>query len=266
MTATVAPLTHADSTPPTAAATSPGAVGPARAPSKRARRAGYALSGVASLFLLFDAVMKLLASPEAVEGTVKLGYAPSVLFGLGLTQLACLTLYLVPRTAVLGAVLWTGYLGGAIATHVRVGDPLFSHVLFPAYVAAMLWGGLWLRDERVRALSTGRPSLSCAPAPAGSRSADAPRGSRSPRAPRHRRPAAPKPRSPEAPKPAGPPPRRGRPPHERYVSTIVTIRKGPTHGNDQRPQALREPGRARSQALDRIFHPPRFRVQPQVYR
>ena len=67
-------------------------------------------------------------------------------------QLACLILYLVPRTAPLGAVLWTGYLGGAIATHVRVGNPLFSHTLFPIYVAAMLWGGLWLRDARVRRL------------------------------------------------------------------------------------------------------------------
>jgi hypothetical protein len=67
-------------------------------------------------------------------------------------QLACLVLYLVPRTSVLGAVLWTGYLGGAVATHVRVGNPLLSHTLFPIYVAALLWGGLWLRDQRVRSV------------------------------------------------------------------------------------------------------------------
>ena len=71
---------------------------------------------------------------------------------LGILQLVLLALYLVPRTALLGAVLWTGYLGGAVATHVRVGNPLVSHVLFPVYVAALLWGGLWLRDRRTRAL------------------------------------------------------------------------------------------------------------------
>jgi hypothetical protein len=68
----------------------------------------------------------------------------------------CLVVYLIPRTAVLGAILWTGYLGGAIATHVRVGNPLFSHLLFPVYVAALLWAGLWLRDERVRAVLRAR--------------------------------------------------------------------------------------------------------------
>jgi hypothetical protein len=68
----------------------------------------------------------------------------------------CLALYLVPRTAIVGAVLWTGYLGGAIATHLRVNDPLLTHTLFPTYVAALLWGGLWLRDRRVRALTAPR--------------------------------------------------------------------------------------------------------------
>ena len=72
--------------------------------------------------------------------------------GLGLLQLALLALYLAPRTSILGAVLWTGYLGGAVATHVRVGSPLATHILFPIYVAALLWLGLWLRDARVRAL------------------------------------------------------------------------------------------------------------------
>jgi hypothetical protein len=117
-----------------------------------ARRAGLALTGIAALFLAFDALMKLLASKEAAEGTIALGWAPHHLPILGAIQLACLALYLVPRTAPLGALLWTGYLGGAIATHLRLDHPLFSHVLFPAYVAAFVWGGLWLRDERVRAL------------------------------------------------------------------------------------------------------------------
>ena len=110
---------------------------------------GRVLSGIAVLFLAFDAVMKLVMAPPAVEGTTQLGYPAHVLFGLGLVQVVCLLAYLVPRTAIVGAILWTGYLGGAIATHVRVESPLFSHTLFPIYVAALLWGGLWLRDRRL---------------------------------------------------------------------------------------------------------------------
>jgi hypothetical protein len=94
-------------------------------------------------------VLRLL---PAVEATTQLGYPQSVIVPLGLVQLACLIVYLIPRTSVLGAVLWTGYLGGAVATHVRVGSPLFSHTLFPIYIAVLLWGRLWLRDRRVRAL------------------------------------------------------------------------------------------------------------------
>jgi hypothetical protein len=113
---------------------------------------GRILSGLAVAFLAMDASMKLFGVKEAVEGTVTLGYPASVLFGLGIVQALCLALYLIPRTAVLGAVLWTGYLGGAIATHVRVESPLFTHTLFPIYVAALLWAGLWLRDARVRGI------------------------------------------------------------------------------------------------------------------
>ncbi len=121
-------------------------------PGRKALWAGRILSGLGIAFLVFDAAMKLARVPEATEGTAQLGWPVGALFGLGVLQAVLVALYLVPRTAAFGALLWAGYLGGAIATHVRVGNPLFSHVLFPAYVAALLWLGLWLRDARVRAL------------------------------------------------------------------------------------------------------------------
>jgi hypothetical protein len=116
------------------------------------RWSGRIVTGLVVLFLGFDCALKLLQLPVAIEGTRELGYDASVVFGLGSVLLACLALYLIPRTSVLGAVLLTGYLGGAVATHVRVGNPLFSHVLFPVYVGVLIWGGLCLRDDRVRAL------------------------------------------------------------------------------------------------------------------
>ena len=124
---------------------------PVPATSRRVRAAGRVLTGLAVLFLLFDISVKLFVSPEAVDATAKLGWPSHLLPFLGLIEAACLVLYLVPRTAPLGAVLWTGYLGGAIATHMRVENPLFSHTLFPIYIAALIWGGLYLRDARVRA-------------------------------------------------------------------------------------------------------------------
>jgi hypothetical protein len=117
---------------------------------------GRVLSGLAVVFLAVDATMKVLKLPAAVDGTSQLGYPASVIVPIGLIQVACVIAYLIPRTSVLGAILWTGYLGGAIATHVRVGSPLLSHTLFPIYVAALLWGGLWLRDYRVRTLLRAR--------------------------------------------------------------------------------------------------------------
>jgi hypothetical protein len=120
--------------------------------ANKALWAGRILSGIAVLFLLFDAGVKVLQLPVAVQGTSELGYPGSVVLGLGIVQLVCLVVYLVPQTSVSGAVLWTGYLGGAVATHVRVGHPLFSHTLFPVYVAGLLWAGLWLRDQRLRAV------------------------------------------------------------------------------------------------------------------
>jgi hypothetical protein len=128
------------------------AVAPDWPGSRKTLWAGRVMSCAAALFLLFDATVKVLELPLAMEANTQLGYPASVVFKLGLLQLACLIMYLVPRTSVLGAVLWTGYLGGAIATHVRVGNPLFSHTLFPTYVAVLLWGGLWLRDERLRSV------------------------------------------------------------------------------------------------------------------
>jgi len=120
--------------------------------SRRAFWAGCVLSGLAALFLAFDAALKVLQLQPAVEGTAQLGYPPSAVLGIGLVQVVCLVVYLVPRSSVLGAILWTGYLGGAVATHVRVGSPLLSHTLAPVYVAALVWGGLWLREARLRAL------------------------------------------------------------------------------------------------------------------
>jgi hypothetical protein len=121
-------------------------------PASRAIWAGRILSGLGVLFLTFDLSLKLLRVPAAVENTMQLGYPASVVQPLGILQLVCLVAYLLPQTSVLGAVLWTGYLGGAIATHVRVQNPLFSHELFPIYVALLLWLGLWLREPRLRAL------------------------------------------------------------------------------------------------------------------
>jgi hypothetical protein len=144
-----------DANHPIQEATSAGYTGGPHAfdpPSKRAVWSGYFLSGFAILFLTFDTVIKLLQAQVAVEGTTVLGYPASTIVYIGLIELVCLIVYLIPRSSVLGAILWTGYLGGAIATHVRVQNPLFSHVLFPTYVAAMLWGGLWLRDRRLRDL------------------------------------------------------------------------------------------------------------------
>lgn len=114
--------------------------------------AGRIASGLPALFLIVDGVMKLAKPAPVVEGTVQLGYSETVIVPLGIVLLACTVLYLIPRSSVLGAILLTGYLGGAVATHVRVGDPLFSHVLFPVYLGVLIWLGLYLRVDRVHAL------------------------------------------------------------------------------------------------------------------
>ena len=122
-------------------------------PRKGVRWAGRVISALPALMLLASASMKLSHAPQFVAMfTNKLGYQESALTSIGILELACTALYVIPQTAFLGALLLTGYLGGAIATHVRLGNPLFTHTLFPLYVAALVWGGLYLRDERVRGL------------------------------------------------------------------------------------------------------------------
>lgn len=121
-------------------------------PTRRQRVAGAALTGLAVLFLAVDTTVKVLNLAPALEATTELGYPASSVRWIGLIQLACLALYVAPRTSVLGAVLLTGYLGGAVATHVRVGNPLFSHTLFPIYVGILVWAGLYLREQRLGTL------------------------------------------------------------------------------------------------------------------
>lgn len=120
--------------------------------SPAARWAGRILTGLVIAFFLFDAAIKIFPNQQAIEGTLALGYQLHHLPIIGTLALCCLAVYAIPRTAPLGAILLTGYLGGALASQLRVDNPLFSHVLFPVYFAAILWTALYLRDPRVRAL------------------------------------------------------------------------------------------------------------------
>ena len=114
---------------------------------------GYALSGLFALFILgASAAPKLLGMPIAEETMAALGWPAGYVFSLGVLELVLTLLYLWPRTSVLGAVLWMGMLGGAMATQIRVGNPLFSHVLFSIYLGLFLWGGLWLRDPALTSI------------------------------------------------------------------------------------------------------------------
>ncbi|HVQ38422.1 MAG TPA: DoxX family protein [Pyrinomonadaceae bacterium] len=113
--------------------------------------AGRILSGLSIVFLLLDGVMKIFKPAFVVEPTVRLGYPENVIIPLGVVLTVSTILYAIPRTAVLGAILLTGYLGGAVATHVRVTEGLFP-VIFPVIMGALVWGGLWFRDNRLRAL------------------------------------------------------------------------------------------------------------------
>lgn len=110
------------------------------------------MSWIIILFMLFDSIFKFIKPAPVVEGTVILGFAEHHLTLIGTLGLISTILYAIPRTSFLGALLLTGYFGGVIATHVRLDAPLFTHILFPVYLAVLAWGGLWLRDEKVRRL------------------------------------------------------------------------------------------------------------------
>lgn len=120
--------------------------------SRKALWAGRIISALPVLLLLVDAVMKLIKPAPVVYATVKLGYPESTIVGMGIVLLTCVILYVIPYTSVLGAMLLTGYLGGAVASHVRVGDPLLTHTLSPVYFGVLIWLGLYLRDPRLRVL------------------------------------------------------------------------------------------------------------------
>jgi DoxX-like family len=115
---------------------------------------GRVLSGIVILFMLFDGAIKLVPWPVVTESMDRIGYGSSETLArtLGAITIACTVLYAIPPTSILGAILLTGYLGGAIASHLRIDSPLFSHVLFGFYLGVMVWGGLWLRDRSLRTL------------------------------------------------------------------------------------------------------------------
>ncbi len=116
---------------------------------------GRVLSGLAVAFLLFDAAGKLARQAMAVEGTAAMGFPESTVVPIGILLLIGVVLHVIPRTSLLGAVYLTGYLGGAIAAHVRIGNPLATHTLFPVYIAVLIWGGLALRRPSVAAALSG---------------------------------------------------------------------------------------------------------------
>jgi DoxX-like family len=122
--------------------------------SKPARWVGRILSGLAVVFLMIDGAIKLVPWPIVTETMDRMGYGSSdaLMRGLGAITIVCTVLYAIPPTSILGAILLTGYLGGAIASHVRIDSPLFTHTLFGLYLGLMLWGGLWLRDRNLRRL------------------------------------------------------------------------------------------------------------------
>ena len=122
--------------------------------SRSARLLGRLLSGLVILFMLFDGAVKLLPWPIVTESMEKIGYGSSETLArsLGVISLVCTVLYAIPPTSFVGAILLTGYLGGAMASHLRIGSPLFTHILFGFYLGLMVWGGLWLRDPDLRRL------------------------------------------------------------------------------------------------------------------
>jgi hypothetical protein len=122
--------------------------------SRAARWLGRVLSGLVIVFMLFDGAIKLVPWPIVTETMDRIGYGSSETLArsLGIITVVCTVLYAIPPTSIVGAILLTGYLGGAMASHMRIGSPLFSHTLFGFYLGLMVWGGLWLRDRNLRAL------------------------------------------------------------------------------------------------------------------
>jgi hypothetical protein len=122
--------------------------------SKPARWLGRILSGLVIVFLLFDGAIKLVPWPVVTETMDRMGYGSSETLArsLGIITIVCTVLYSIPPTSILGAILLTGYFGGAMASHMRIGSPLFSHTLFGFYLGLMVWGGLWLRDRSLQSL------------------------------------------------------------------------------------------------------------------
>ena len=112
----------------------------------------YAMSGLVILFMLMDSIMKFVKPTEVIEGTLALGFAEEHLPIIGTLGLISTLLYVFPRTSILGGILLTAYFGGAVATHVRLNNPLFTHVLFTVYFGILIWGGLWLRNSKLREL------------------------------------------------------------------------------------------------------------------
>jgi hypothetical protein len=120
--------------------------------SKKSLWAGRVTSGFIVAFLLFDAGIHLMKPAPVVEAFAKLGFPLRLAVPLGIIELVCILLYVIPRSSILGAILLTGYLGGAIAIQLPTGNSLFGEVLFPVYIGVFLWGGIYLRDERLRTL------------------------------------------------------------------------------------------------------------------
>ena len=127
----------------------------ATAPSKAKIWTGRVMAGIVILFMLMDSVFKFIVNEDVVKGTTELGFSTHHLPILGTLGLISIILYIIPRTEVLGAIVLTGYWGGAIATHVRLDNPLFSHILFPVYLGLLAWGALWLKREDLRRLLSG---------------------------------------------------------------------------------------------------------------
>ena len=120
-----------------------------RVPSRAQLWAGRIVSGLTTLFMLMDGVMKIVKPAPVLEASVQMGYPVATLTGIGLALIACTLIYIIPRTSIFGAILLTGYLGGAVASQVRAGAGLFE-LVFPVLFAVLVWGGLWLRDQRLR--------------------------------------------------------------------------------------------------------------------